>query len=331
VYLAGDGAYGWAADRMTRPLPPTAGTPLLWAGFLALVAILLALDLGVLNRHDHEVRTREALRWVALWCALALGFDGLVAWRFGGSQALDFLTGYLVELSLSVDNLFVFVLVFAAFRIPGALQHRVLFWGILGALVLRAAMILAGAALLARFEWLLVPFGLFLAFTGARLLFHRPEDQHPERSWAFRALRRVIPSTPRLEGHRFWLVEEGRRLATPLFLALVLIELSDVVFALDSVPAVLGVTLDPFIVFTSNVFAILGLRSLYFVLARLVGRFRYLHLGLSAVLFFIGAKMVAARWVHLPSLASLGVVVVLLAASVAGSAWSTRREARRAG
>jgi tellurite resistance protein TerC len=305
---------------------PSTGTPLTWAAFVALVLVLLAVDLGLLNRRDHEVRAGEALRWVALWAALALAFDGFVAWRYGGAHALDFLTGYLLELSLSVDNLFVFVLVFAAFRIPVALQHRVLFWGILGALVLRAAMIVGGAVLLSRFEWLLFPFGAFLAVTGVRLLFHRPEDQHPERSWAYRVLRRVIPSTPRLDGRRFVTVEDGRRLATPLFLALVLIELSDVVFALDSVPAILGVTLDPFIVFTSNVFAILGLRSLYFVLARMVGRFEYLHVGLAVVLLFIGAKMVASRWVHVPSPLSLAVVVGVLTAAVTVSAWKTSRQ-----
>jgi tellurite resistance protein TerC len=304
---------------------PSTGTPLTWAAFVALVLVLLAVDLGLLNRRDHEVRSGEALRWVGLWAALALAFDGFVAWRYGGAHAVDFLTGYLLELSLSVDNLFVFVLVFAAFHIPLALQHRVLFWGILGALVLRAAMIVGGAVLLSRFEWLLFPFGAFLAVTGVRLLFHRPEDQHPERSWAYRVLRRVIPSTPRLAGRRFVTVEDGRRLATPLFLALVLIELSDVVFALDSVPAILGVTLDPFIVFTSNVFAILGLRSLYFVLARMVGRFEFLHVGLAVVLLFIGAKMVASRWVHVPSPLSLAVVVGVLSAAVAASAWKTSR------
>jgi len=303
---------------------------LLWAGFVALMLVVLVVDLGLLNRRDHEIQAGEALRWVLVWSTLALAFDGFVAWHLGGAKALDYLTSYLVEISLSVDNLFVFVAVFATFRIPAALQHRVLFWGILGAMILRALMIVAGVALLARFDWLLVPFGLFLAVTGIRLLFHRPEEQRPERTLTYRALRRLIPSTPRLEGRRFTLVEGGRRLATPLLLTLLLIEFSDVVFALDSVPAVLGVTLDPFIVFTSNVFAVLGLRALYFVLARLMGRFEYLNVGLSAVLLFIGAKMVASRWVHVPSLASLGVVGALLAAAVLGSAWKTTRDAARA-
>jgi len=304
------------------------GTPIGWAAFLALVVALLAVDLGVLNRRDHEIRTAEALRWVALWTALGLAFAAFVAWRLGHGPALDYLTGYLLELSLSADNLFVFVLVFATFRIPAHLQHRVLFWGILGALVLRATMIVAGVALLARFEWLIYVFGAFLAASGAKLLFHRPGDQHPEKSWAFRVLRRVIPSTSRMEGHRFSLVENGRRVATPLFLALVLVELSDVVFALDSVPAILGVTRDPFIVFTSNVFAILGLRSLYFVLERLMGRFEYMHYGLSLVLFFIGAKMLLSAWLHVQSLVSLGAVVSILIASVAFSVWRTSRRGR---
>ncbi len=306
------------------------GSPILWASFLALILFFLALDLGVLNRKDHQLGAAEALRWVAIWATCALLFCGFVAWRFGHQKALDFLTGYVLELSLSVDNLFVFVLLFGTFRIPGHLQHRVLFWGILGALVLRATMIVGGAALLARFAWLIYVFGAFLLVSGVKLLFHREEEHHPERSWAFRTLRRVIPSTPRIEGHRFTLVENGRRLATPLLLALVLIELSDVVFALDSVPAIFGVTLDPFIVFTSNVFAILGLRSIYFVLARLMGRFEYLHFGLAAVLAFIGGKMLLSRWLHVPSGVSLGVVLALLAVSMLYSVWRTARNGRTA-
>ena len=307
------------------------GSPILWASFLALILFFLALDLGVLNRKDHQLGTGEALRWVAIWATCALAFCGFVAWRFGNAKALDFLTGYVLELSLSVDNLFVFVLLFGTFRIPGHLQHRVLFWGILGALILRATMIIGGTALLSRFAWLIYVFGAFLLLSGIKLLFHDEEEHHPEKSWAFRTLRRVIPSTSRIEGHRFTLVENGRRLATPLLLALILIELSDVVFALDSVPAIFGVTLDPFIVFTSNVFAILGLRSIYFVLARLMGRFEYLHFGLSAVLAFIGAKMLLSHWLHVPSALSLGVVLVLLAGSMIYSVWRTARTDRTAG
>jgi tellurite resistance protein TerC len=308
------------------------GSPWLWGGFLALVLGLLALDLGVFHRKDRAIGVREALTWTVVWIALALAFDAFVWWRFGDQKAVEFLTGYLIEKSLSVDNLFVFLLVFATFKIPPALQHRVLFWGILTALVLRAAMILGGAALLERFEWLVYVFGAFLVLTGIRLLAHRQAEHHPEQTLAYRALRRVVPSTPRLEGHRFFVRQDGRWLATPLLLALALIEISDVVFALDSIPAIFGVTLDPFIVFTSNVFAILGLRSLYFAVAQLLGRFEYLKVGLAAVLVFIGAKMIAAPWVHVSAWASLAVVAALLGGAMGYSVWKTRRvaEARRA-
>ena len=302
-----------------------AGTLVLWASFLAVILLLLAIDLGLLNRKDREASAGEALGWSAAWAALALLFMGFVAWRLGSAKALDFLTGYLIELSLSVDNLFVFALVFASLGIPGHLQHRVLFWGILGALVLRAVMIVGGVALVTRFTWLFYAFGAFLVVSGIRFLFRRGGEHHPERSWAFETLRRVVPATTRLYGHRFSVVEGGRRVATPLFLALLLVELADVVFALDSIPAVLGVTQDPFIVFTSNIFAILGLRSLYFVLARLIRRFEYLHYGLAVVLVFIGAKMGLSRFVHLPSAVSLSVVVVTLGGAVGVSVLRARR------
>jgi tellurite resistance protein TerC len=306
----------------------TVGTPWLWAGFVALVAVLLALDLGVFHRKDAVISARAALAWTGAWVSLALVFAGLVSWRFGHEHALEFLTGYLLEKSLSVDNLFVFLIVFKTFAIPGALQHRVLYWGILTALVLRAAMIVGGAAALVRFHWLIYVFGVFLLVTGARLVFHRKEEEHhSEQSWAFRVLRRTLPSTSRIEGHRFFLREAGRWVATPLLLALVLIELSDVVFALDSIPAIFGVTLDPFIVFTSNIFAILGLRSLYFALAQLLGRFEYLHFGLAAVLVFIGAKMCASSFVTINAVVSLAVVLVLLGGAMGYSLWRTRREA----
>ncbi len=302
--------------------------PWLWAIFVALILALLALDLGVFHRKDRVVPAREALSWVVVWAALAFAFAGWMWWRFGSPRALEFVTGYLIEQSLSVDNLFVFVIVFATFRIPPHLQHRVLFWGILTALVLRGAMILAGTALIQRFHWLLYVFGAFLLVTGVRLFFHREAEHEPEHSWAFRVLRRVVPATPRLDGHAFFTREGGKRLATPLFLCLALIEISDVVFALDSVPAIFGVTLDPFIVFTSNVFAILGLRSLYFAIASLIGRFEYLKAGLAMVLVFIGGKMIAARWIEIPPPASLAVVAALLGGSMAFSLLKTRRLGR---
>ena len=306
------------------------GNPWLWAGFLAVILALLALDLGLLHRRDKSPTAREALSWVAVWTALALAFDGFVWWQFGGAKALDFLTGYLVEQSLSVDNLFVFVIVFASFRVPPHLQHRVLFWGILTALVLRGAMIVGGAALIQRFHWLIYVFGAFLLVTGVKLLFHREQEHAPENGLAYRALRRVVPATHALHGNRFWVRLDGRWVATPLFLALAVIEISDVVFALDSVPAIFGITLDPFIVFTSNVFAILGLRSLYFAIASLIGRFEYLKIGLALVLVFIGVKMAISGWVHIPSLLSLAVVGSLLGASVIYSLAKTRRLGREA-
>jgi len=301
------------------------GSPWLLAGFLVVIVSLLALDLGVFHKEDRPVAAREAMSWVVVWALLAMLFDAFVWWRFGGAKAVEFLTGWLIEQSLSVDNLFVFVLVFATFRIPPHLQHRVLFWGILTALFLRGGMILAGTALLQRFHWLIYGFGAFLLFTGAKMLFHKEEEHSPEHSLPFRVLRRVIPATPRLHGNHFFVREDGRRVATPLLLCLALVEISDVVFALDSVPAIFGVTLDPFIVFTSNIFAILGLRSLYFAIASLIGRFEYLKIGLSFVLVFIGAKMVLSRWVHIGSFTSLAVVAALLGGSVLFSFAKTRK------
>jgi TerC family integral membrane protein len=306
------------------------GTPWLWGGFLALVLALLGLDLGVFHRKDRVITAREALSWTAVWIALSLVFCGFIGWQFGGDRALEFLTGYLIEKSLSVDNLFVFVLVFASFRVEPRYQHRVLFWGIFTALFLRAGMILGGSALLQRFTWLVYVFGAFLLVTGLRLLRHSEAEHDPERSWAFRALRRIVPATSRIEGHHFFVVEAGRRVATPLFLALALVEISDVVFALDSIPAIFGVTLDPFIVFTSNIFAILGLRSLYFAMASLLGRFEYLKIGLALVLIFIGLKMALSAWVHVSPLASLAVVLGLLGGAVLVSLRKTRDLGRAA-
>ncbi|BDG06881.1 TerC family protein [Anaeromyxobacter oryzae] len=307
------------------------GTPWLWGGFLALVLALLALDLGVFHRKDRAITAREALSWTVVWIVLSLAFCGFIGWRYGGDRAVEYLTGYLIEKSLSVDNLFVFVLVFASFRIPPRYQHRVLFWGILSALVLRAGMILGGSALLQRFGWLVYVFGAFLVVTGVRLLRHSEAEHDPSRSWAFRVIRRVVPATTRIEGHHFFVREAGRHVATPLFLALALIEVSDVVFALDSIPAIFGVTLDPFIVFTSNIFAILGLRSLYFAMASLLGRFEFLKVGLALVLVFIGLKMTLSAWVHVPSAVSLGVVGALLGGSIAVSLRKTRDLARGGG
>ncbi len=308
----------------------TVASPWIWAGFVAFVVALLALDLGVFHREDRVAGTREALAWSGVWVALALVFGAGVFWRSGAERGWEYLAGYLIEKSLSVDNLFVFAVLFGALGIPPIYQHRVLFWGILSALVLRAAMIFGGAALLARFHWLIYLFGGFLVATGVKLWLQRGAESHPERGLALRLVRRIVPSTSRLDGHAFFTREGGRRVATPLFFALVAIEATDVVFAVDSIPAIFAVTDDPFIVFTSNVFAILGMRSLYFALAGLLDRFTYLKTGLAAVLAFVGAKMIASGWVKVAPLASLGVIAAILGAAVAASLLRQRRAARTA-
>jgi tellurite resistance protein TerC len=290
-----------------------------WGVFAAIVLVVLVLDLGVFHRREHVVRPREALAWTGVWVALALAFGAYVWVRHGPGPGLEFLTGYVIEESLSVDNMFVFVVIFGALGIPPLYQHRVLFWGIATAVVLRGAMIAGGAALLHRFHWVIYVFGGFLIVTGAKLLLERPGHPHPERSALFRAVTRIVPGTPRLDGHRFFTVEGGRRLATPLFMALVAIELTDVVFAVDSIPAIFAVTQDPFIVFTSNIFAILGLRSLYFLLAGFIERFTYLKPSLAAVLLFVGAKMAIVDLVKIHPAVSLGVVLSILATGVLAS------------
>ena len=301
------------------------GSPLGWIGFLVFVLAMLALDLGVFHRKAHAVRFREALVWSLVWIGLALAFNALIWWRHGGQPATEFLTGYLIEKSLSIDNIFVFVIIFSSLRIEAEHQHRVLFWGILSALVLRALMIGGGVALLERFHWLVYVFGAFLIVTGIKLFRERAEEAHPERGRAYRLLQRLIPSTERREGGQFFVREGGRRLATPLFMALVLVELSDVIFALDSIPAILAVTTDPFIVFTSNIFALLGLRSLFFLVGGLVEKFAFLKVGLAAVLVFVGLKMSAVDLVKVPPLVSLLVILSLLGGSVLYSLVRARR------
>jgi tellurite resistance protein TerC len=288
---------------------------------------MLALDLGVFHRKAHVVGFREALVWSSVWVGLALLFNAAV-WRwYGPERGLEFLTGYLIEKSLSVDNIFVFVVIFSTLGIPAIYQHRVLFWGILSALVLRAAMIFAGAAMLARFHWLIYLLGAFLILTGAKLFLQRSKEMHPEDGWAMRLARWIIPSTDKLDGHHFLTRVDGRLVATPLFMALLMVEVTDVVFAVDSIPAIFAITTDTFIVFTSNIFAILGLRSLFFLLAGLADRFRYLKVGLAAVLVFVGAKMTLMDFYKVPPLMSLGIVIVLLSASIVASLLANRREA----
>jgi tellurite resistance protein TerC len=297
----------------------TVGTPALWAAFVAFVLLLLALDLGVFHRHAHAVSLKEAGVWSAIWVGLALGFNGLVAHWFGPERGLEFLTGYLIEKALAVDNIFVFYAIFAYFAVPAVYQHRVLFWGVLGALAMRAVFIVAGAALLAKFHWVLYVFGAILVVTAIKL-FTMPEDGiHPERNPAYRLLRRVIPAVSDYHGPRFTIVQAGRRYATPLLIALLLIEWTDLVFAVDSIPAIFAITTDPFIVFTSNIFAILGLRSLFFLLQGVIGRFHLLKPALASVLLFVGAKMLLIDVVKIPIGLSLGAVAGLIAIGVVAS------------
>ena len=295
------------------------GSPLLWIGFTVFVLAMLALDLGVFHREAHAVRVREALGWTAVWIALAMVFNLGVYYWFGAEPALEFLTGYVIEKALSVDNIFVFIVVFSAFAVPPKLQHRVLFWGILGALIMRAVFIAAGAVLLQRFHWVIYFFGVFLVFTGIKLLVQRTTAVHPERNPFVRLFRRFVPSVTHYRDGKFTVVEGGKRYATPLLLVLVAIEATDLVFAVDSIPAIFAVTTDPFIVYTSNIFAILGLRALYFALAGVMGKFHYLKVGLSLVLVFVGVKMLVAGIYKIPILASLGIIVALLAGSIVAS------------
>jgi tellurite resistance protein TerC len=301
----------------------------LWIGFNAFVLAMLAVDLGVFHRRAHEVSLREAAAWSAVWISLALAFAYGV-YHFRGTQAgLEFLTGYLIEKALSVDNIFVFVLVFSYFNVPARYQHRVLFWGILGALVMRGAMIAAGAVLIEQFHWVMYVFGAFLVVTGIRMATHPRHAIAPEANPIVRMVRRVVPVSDRYHGQSFFVRETVggrlRRVATPLFVVLVLVETTDLVFALDSIPAIFAVTSDPFLVYTSNVFAILGLRALYFLLAGVIHRFHYLRLGLSAVLVFVGVKMVLSDVYHVPIGLSLGIIGAMLAVSVAVSLLRPRR------
>ncbi|HET8733361.1 MAG TPA: TerC family protein [Anaeromyxobacteraceae bacterium] len=296
----------------------------MWTGFLAFVLGMLALDLGVFNRRDHVIGTREAIGWSLMWIGLALAFGAGVFLLVGHGEGQEFVTAWVVEKSLSVDNLFVFVVLFEALRIPREMQHRVLFWGILSALVFRAAMILGGTALLSRFHWLTYVFGAFLVWTGWKL-WAQEGDPGAGGVRILERVRRILPTTRGLHGHAFFAREDGRWHATPLFLALVAIEIADVAFAVDSIPAVFAVSDDPFIIFTSNIFAILGLRSLYFLLADMVGRFVYLRTGLSAVLVYVGVKMIAVRFVDVPAGVSLAIVLAILGLAVGASWLAVRR------
>jgi tellurite resistance protein TerC len=295
------------------------GSPLLWTVFFALVLAVLAVDLGVFHRREHEIKAREAAIWTGVWMALSLGFNLWIWLQHGPGPGLEFLTAYVIEKSLSVDNIFVFQVTFRYFAVPAKFQHRVLFWGILGALVMRGLFVAAGAALVSRFDWVLWVFGAFLLFTGGRILWQGDAEVHPERNPVVGLFHRLVPMTRDYQDKHFFVRRGGKLLATPLLLVLAVLEATDVVFAVDSIPAVFGVTRDPFLVFTSNIFAILGLRALYFLLADIIDRFRYLKVGLGLVLVFIGAKMLAEHWVELSIEWSLGVVLALLGGSIAAS------------
>ncbi|MBM4354115.1 MAG: TerC family protein [Deltaproteobacteria bacterium] len=288
----------------------------LWAAFAGIVVFLLVLDLAVFNRRAHAISIREAAVWSAIWVGISLLFNAGVWWLLGDAPALEFLTGYVVEKSLSVDNLFVFLVVFRFFGVDPKYQHRVLYWGVLGAIILRTIMIFAGAVLVARFHWVLYVFGVILVISGIKLLFRRDGDANPGDNVAVRLCRKLFPMTEEFHGQRFFIREEGRWLATPMLLVLVTVEFTDVLFAVDSIPAVFGITQDAFIILTSNIFAIMGLRALYFLLAGIMDRFHFLQTGLAAVLTFIGVKMLIARWLHIPTAMSLGIVALILALSI---------------
>jgi tellurite resistance protein TerC len=309
-------------------------TPWYWVGFILCVLVFLALDLGVFHRRARVIGFGEALAWSALWFALAMLFAGAMAhWR-GREEATEFVTGYVIELSLSLDNILFIALIFTWFRVPLEFQHRLLFWGILGALVMRGAMIAVGAALIHQFDWVLYVFGAFLIFAGARMFFSKLEMVRPEKNLALRLAQKLFPVSQNLDGQRFFTRLNGRFALTPLVLVLLLVETTDLIFATDSIPAVFSVTRQPFIVFTSNVFAILGLRSLYFLLAGALGNFRYLKIGLSVVLAFVGAKMLVephgppSRWfqIEIPTGVSLLIVAAILLISITLSVFAAWRE-----
>ena len=295
-----------------------------WVGFIICVLVLLFLDLGVFHRQAHVVSFKESLVWTSVWFCLAMLFALGIKKLRGDKEALEFVTGYLIELSLSMDNVFVIALIFGHFLIPSEHQHRVLFWGILGALVMRGALIAVGAALLKEFHWVIYIFGAFLIFTGIRMALHRGEDIHPDQNPVVKFFRKFVPVTENYEKDKFFVRRAGRLMATPLFLTLLIVESTDLVFAVDSIPAIFAVTQEPFIVYTSNVFAILGLRALYFLLANVMDKFQYLKLGLSAVLTFIGGKMLIMDLYHIPVGLSLGIVASILTISILASLWKAK-------
>lgn len=287
-----------------------------WVGSLALISILLTLDLWVFRRKAHVMKLREALLYTCAWISIALVFNGYIYYAMGAKPALDFFTGYLVEYSLSVDNLFVFMLIFSYFRVPQEYQQRVLFFGIAGAIAMRGIFILLGATLLEFFHWSIYIFGMLLIVSGFKLFFHDEDALEPEKNIVYRAIKKLLPLTPHYDGQRFVTVINGQRLATPLFLVLVSVEVSDLIFAVDSIPAIFGITRDPFIIFTSNIFAVLGLRSLYFLLAKSITKIELLKYGLALILIFVGTKMITESYFPISNVVSLAVICAILFGSL---------------
>jgi len=305
------------------------GTIWLWLGFNIFVLAMLALDLGVFHRKAHALSLKEASIWSVVWITLAMVFNAGLYLFAGPEPALQFFTGYLIEKSLSVDNIFIFVLLFTFFKVPAAYQHRVLYWGILGALIMRGTLIAVGVALIESFHWIIYLFGAFLIFTGIRMGFHKEIEVHPENDLLLKFIRRFVPVTENYEHDRFFVRRTGQVMVTPLLLVLLVIDTTDLIFAVDSIPAVFAVTRDPFLVYTSNIFAILGLRSLYFVFAGIMEKFYYLKLGLSVILTFVGVKMVLADVFSLPTALSLVVIAVVLTIAIVASIVRTRHQAAK--
>ena len=304
---------------------------LVWGIFIAFIIIFLALDLGVFNRTPHVIKTKEAAIWTTVWVTLALGFSGIIYWLFKDGlvenptnltpdvAVLKYITGYLIELSLSIDNVFVIAVIFSSFAIPQKYQHEVLFYGILGAIVFRALMIFFGVALINKFDWIIYVFGAFLLFTAFRMLTHKESEFDPKKSKIFRFMKKLFPVSYKMDGDKFFIKRMGIRAATPLFVALLIIELTDILFALDSIPAILAITADPFIVFSSNILAILGLRSMYFLISRMLTKFRYINYSLVVILAFVGVKMILSHNVEIPEWLSLGVIGLSLASGIIAS------------
>lgn len=297
----------------------TIGTPFMWASFTLFILALLLLDLGIFHRKVHTIEMKEAVLWTGFWIFLAVIFNLFVWYFFGSQKALEFLTGYLIEKALSVDNIFIFIVIFSYFSVPKNLQHRALFWGILGALLLRAIFIAIGAVLLQKFHWIIYPFGILLIWTGIKLFFDKPSEIHPEQMLVMRLCKRFMRITHEFHKAAFFIKKDGLLYATPLFLVVLTIELTDLIFAIDSIPAIFAVTEDPFIVYTSNIFAILGLRALYFAVASFIVKFHYLRIGLAMVLCFVGFKMLSSAFLAIPIIVSLGVVILFIGTSMVAS------------